>query len=1852
MESSTKEEFRELQIQQARGELLYWEKLRKQYLEKGDTKRVSEIDKIKKETQDLIVKLKTMDPFDEVSASGFDIVVFKKPTKSAYFLYNSSKCVLIDCFSDIDLHTEIFQRRNCTSLAVLLTDTTDENVQGVIKYFGNKPNVEVYVHKSKINEFGNNFDNIKGVTTKKNNEGFPFTDKIKLKPFVYDRNKLFFRMGKIIFFGEFPPKKRDDEFVKHTTTKFTHVFVSETGKANRVEELKRLLPKKRPMGVDDGGKAFPEPSRPELGKEKEEEQVIPMDDDGKKPDIDYEDFIDKDIEDPIWDDMISRIEEGERIDETETEYRIRLLNHEYKLLLDEKASKETIQGIEAKISVAKLSKHIETILYVIDLYRIKLTEELAKSKVSRRQKEGETSFKIRFFSDELYKLTDRVDELEEMKRERSFWWTADKKEEMKKSKEKIEKLKNKILLLNRRLRQEKGERPLFFKPRKETSRLEPGRGKTSPAQPREQMPPPKQKEEEVDSGDASPELDKGKASSPRREKTPPKEKVDWNTLYEIAVQKFEDLYEKTEPMSYDELIKREQEFLDEIDYYKSRIEEEKAQKEASRRNKGNASPAPREKTQLPKQLPLTQPKKGDIEQQLRLKQTELESLNDLYKKRATSQRKYDDRKKELLDEIRFLQETLEEMAKLGGEKEGQVTPISIDDDDSGDASSEIGGEKASPAPPTLQSEKVSFEGVEGYEGVDLVVYKKGKKSAYFLYDPTGSILIDCFSDVDLYAEIFKEDDEPPFLSVVITDTTDQENIEGVKKYFQNKKDVMVYAHKSFKLKSGNIKSVTTESKLQFPHTDTQGKKHTLRVFVYDSGKLFVRLDTEIIFLGSFPAAINKTFARNTTRSFKHVYVNETGEKNRSEELKVRLPEKTKKMGEQEEEEEEEDVAGPTPIQELYDRVLREYFENNPQNIPGFNPEDIQKWVELSERYQNLSDELEKSNITITKRDSLDKDTQFKIRVLQNLIIGPKILLAGKKGYGLYADRKYTEGNTVKVVYGGRVSKIYDDDRQRFGGDYVFMIKNPKNKNQKREINGAYGYKLSEKGHMMNKSRDYNMNANPDVDVDFTNGKIKMHSIHPNGPIFQGDELLLDYGPEYIINDLFEYRSDKTFVYKNSLDRVLEELTNLVQNTAIPKVESKESVLNYLAQGPVSEIEIIEGNIEENPEARNLKFTFNIKDHFVIVIGFNLDEEGRENSQSEAIDAVRGFMKAKDLSKKNPVFLEPLGAFIVDEIPIRDKIVLFDCYIYFIMPRMNILSGPIENPRYCFLEQCVALFDAEKKGWSYTDTNAVVFVMDNSVRTYPITKNVEFRGPKPVLRDYCDMFKMYGEDDDIEGTIGDIFVTWNDFYNVGFVAGDEIFETYLKLAAKSLAMGGTRHSIQETIVDFWSRMETAALKNMVICDVENIDSLIPLINDANEDVEIRESQIPKAGNGLFAKRTFKNGDIICRYSGFYSTSEDYYNHNKTLHSLHLNFGDIEEIPAHHDLEPEMPIYVDADVYYRAGDPGGFANSLPWKGRMGSERFYNNAIFATDDEEIIVNLIATDEIEAGAEIFVEYGCDYPWETLKDTTNKKPLYDEKQIESWCGKRETKTVSPQNLLKYLRMLLEKDKEKVEEQEEAEEVDEEEEKRLKLLEEEEDEVEKKVRQKKPVEVNEDKDLLQETFDSLNINKVELYIDIFDDPIVEERLWKRFLPYLLQYSVAKMKNRQKGISIVKRLFAKGIGQLVFLDPKDDVLRAKQKFLKGSDVVSMGGMCTRDYNVFGTSTFPAMKFKRWWIFPHMCYQIRDYGNYAKRVSTFQEANCELERQIRDEPFTNYYIQLIAKRDIEPGEEITYFYSDEE
>ena len=38
-------------------------------------------------------------------------------------------------------------------------------------------------------------------------------------------------------------------------------------------------------------------------------------------------------------------------------------------------------------------------------------------------------------------------------------------------------------------------------------------------------------------------------------------------------------------------------------------------------------------------------------------------------------------------------------------------------------------------------------------------------------------------------------------------------------------------------------------------------------------------------------------------------------------------------------------------------------------------------------------------------------------------------------------------------------------------------------------------------------------------------------------------------------------------------------------------------------------------------------------------------------------------------------------------------------------------------------------------------------------------------------------------------------------------------------------------------------------------------------DGNEaNVEIKKSKLPRAGNGLFAKKNFKKGDFICAYMG--------------------------------------------------------------------------------------------------------------------------------------------------------------------------------------------------------------------------------------------------------------------------------------------------------------------------------------------------------------------------------------------------
>lgn len=125
------------------------------------------------------------------------------------------------------------------------------------------------------------------------------------------------------------------------------------------------------------------------------------------------------------------------------------------------------------------------------------------------------------------------------------------------------------------------------------------------------------------------------------------------------------------------------------------------------------------------------------------------------------------------------------------------------------------------------------------------------------------------------------------------------------------------------------------------------------------------------------------------------------------------------------------------------------------------------------------------------------------------------------------------------------------------------------------------------------------------------------------------------------------------------------------------------------------------------------------------------------------------------------------------------------------------------------------------------------------------------------------------------------------------------------------------------------------------------------------LEVKESQIPNAGKGLFTTVSIKKGEKIVEYTGAISSWKD---------------------ADHMDGDNPFIFYVNEDYVIDASKNekslAKYANDA-W-GITHIKGTSNNAEFM--EEELRVFIIARKNIAAGKEIFVDYGPDY-WETVKD-------------------------------------------------------------------------------------------------------------------------------------------------------------------------------------------------------------------------------------------------------------------------------
>lgn len=137
-------------------------------------------------------------------------------------------------------------------------------------------------------------------------------------------------------------------------------------------------------------------------------------------------------------------------------------------------------------------------------------------------------------------------------------------------------------------------------------------------------------------------------------------------------------------------------------------------------------------------------------------------------------------------------------------------------------------------------------------------------------------------------------------------------------------------------------------------------------------------------------------------------------------------------------------------------------------------------------------------------------------------------------------------------------------------------------------------------------------------------------------------------------------------------------------------------------------------------------------------------------------------------------------------------------------------------------------------------------------------------------------------------------------------------------------------------------------------------------DWSKVVKIKKSQLPKAGNGLYALKEFRRGDIVCEYEGEVVTWAECEKRSDEGHEGYVFFFSKNRC---------------IDAYFTPWAFGRYANDARGIGRVPGLR--NNAQYEIKmrNGEKRVFIVATMTIPAGAEVFVHYGDDY-WRYLNHT------------------------------------------------------------------------------------------------------------------------------------------------------------------------------------------------------------------------------------------------------------------------------
>lgn len=151
---------------------------------------------------------------------------------------------------------------------------------------------------------------------------------------------------------------------------------------------------------------------------------------------------------------------------------------------------------------------------------------------------------------------------------------------------------------------------------------------------------------------------------------------------------------------------------------------------------------------------------------------------------------------------------------------------------------------------------------------------------------------------------------------------------------------------------------------------------------------------------------------------------------------------------------------------------------------------------------------------------------------------------------------------------------------------------------------------------------------------------------------------------------------------------------------------------------------------------------------------------------------------------------------------------------------------------------------------------------------------------------------------------------------------------------------------------------------------------------DEMLEVRKSQLPKAGKGLYTTKEIRKGETVCEYEGERITWAEAERRNE------------EDDQSGYVFYITKKNCIDAFTY--TDTFGRYANDAAGLGRVKGLR--NNSVYEIRENKVYI--VATRRIKAGSEVFVSYGKQY-WKVMKEELERA----EKERKKKKKKKEKKS-------------------------------------------------------------------------------------------------------------------------------------------------------------------------------------------------------------------------------------------------------